>query len=89
MYEIATPLYIACQENKLNIVKLLVAAGADIHFRRHYSFTCLYIAAIRGRSSIVEFLLTRDARIDECDEEGGALCDGFTHHRFISKREIY
>jgi ankyrin repeat protein len=60
----STPLYIACQENKLSVVKYLLSKTANIEATFKSGFTSMYIAAQKGHLEIVKCLLENGARVN-------------------------
>jgi ankyrin repeat protein len=53
-----TPLYYAAQKNRLDVLKLLIAAGADLNMGRvDDGYTPLHIAAQYGHAGVVSVLL--------------------------------
>lgn len=53
----ATPLFLACEDDKPNIVPLLTSSGAELSTGNRSGETPLYIAALKGHSDIVKSLL--------------------------------
>lgn len=60
----STPLYVACQENHLPTVELLVKRGANLEFSFREGFTPLYVACQRGNLNIVKFLIQSGVNIN-------------------------
>ena len=59
-----TPLYIACETNQLEIVKLLLDKGADVNFRpRLKTKTPLFLACENENLEMVNLLLEKDADV--------------------------
>ncbi|KAG9288297.1 hypothetical protein G9A89_021328 [Geosiphon pyriformis] len=65
-----TNLHIACQKNKLDLVKDLVLRGADINAKDNGDWTPLHEAAYAGHIEIVEFLLENGAFVNAVDYQG-------------------
>jgi ankyrin repeat protein len=71
-----TPLWFAAQSpakpasNRIDVMKLLLDAGADINRRCENGSTALHFAAWRGPVEVVEFLLSRGARNWIADDRG-------------------
>lgn len=65
-----TPLHIAVDAGRVDIVKLLLSRGADPQRRKKNGATPFIIAGIRGDVSLLEILLSHSADINECDENG-------------------
>lgn len=59
-----TPLDDAIQQNKLDIVEILLEHGAEVHTKDHYSLTHLHNAAWLGYVEIVKILLNYGAKIN-------------------------
>lgn len=53
----ATPFFIACQNNHLEVVKVLLSHGANPFLRRHDGFSPFYAAVAMGCTEIVAYLL--------------------------------
>lgn len=69
----ASPLYMACQEEHEEIVKLLLAYKADTYLcNKNSKYSPLYIACEIGNKKIVELLLNNGANANLCIEDG--LC---------------
>lgn len=67
----STPLRAACFEGRLDIVKLLMHHGADLHLANEFNNTCLMIASFKGHLDVVRFLLNEGAD----PNVAGKLCD--------------
>lgn len=63
-------LEIAAQQGYLDIVQLLVAAGADINVRSFRGHTPLRIAARNGRVDVVNYCLSKGAEVNTQGEDG-------------------
>ena len=63
-------LMVACIYNKIETVKLLLEANADIDFANEYGCTALMVACGNGYTEIVKLLLTANADIDIVDKNG-------------------
>lgn len=68
-----TPLMRASFRGEVEVVRVLLSAGADVHTRgtgySHHS-TALHEAAARGEPAIVELLVDAGASVNECDGHG-------------------
>ena len=62
-----TPLHHAALWNKLDIVKLLIANGADVNAKDNTGYTPLHWAAMHGHLDIVKFL------VEYCTKKGITL----------------
>jgi len=65
-----TPLYIACQNGHLEIVRLLLEASAAINRAPQHGATPLYMACGKGHLDIVRLLLEASASINQAQENG-------------------
>jgi len=65
-----TPLHLAMNMGYIDIVKLLLAKGADVNARDSYSSTPLHYAAKSGRKDIAELLLAKGAEVNAKDRDG-------------------
>lgn len=64
----ATPLFLAARRGHLEIVKLLVEAGADLNYRGGpLKETPIMIAAREGHEEIVEYLGTHEVNLSTAD----------------------
>jgi ankyrin repeat protein len=61
----ATALYQACFIGSLDIVKVLVDAGSDVNLKSSHGYACLFVAVQLKHKAVVEYLLSKGARIDE------------------------
>jgi ankyrin repeat protein len=52
-----TPLFLAAEDNRLDVLKLLIAAGADVNMARADGYTPLHMAAQNGHAGVVSALL--------------------------------
>lgn len=67
---IRSVLTIAVTNENLEIVKLLVANKADIHWRDFFGITAVIYAAGLGNMDIVKFLIANGASIHDVDKSG-------------------
>jgi ankyrin repeat protein len=58
-------LHIAARENNLEVVQALVAGGADIDRLNPSKETPIMLASLAGATKIVDFLLSKDAQINQ------------------------
>ena len=56
---VVTPLYIACKNGNINVVKYLVENGADINKKNKDKWTPLFIACYKEHIPIVKYLVER------------------------------
>lgn len=73
-----TPLWLAAQEGYFEIVVLLIAAGANIHFQGLAGQSVLFIAAYAGHALIVSELIFRGASIELANNNGSTPLIGAT-----------
>jgi ankyrin repeat protein len=60
-----TPLFIAAQKNRLDVLKMLIAAEADVNIARDVSgCTPLFIAAQKGHAGVVDLLIAAGANVN-------------------------
>jgi len=65
-----TPLFISCEEEKLNLIIYLVEQGADISKENYYHETPLFIFCWRRNLNIVKYLVKSGADINKENENG-------------------
>ena len=65
-----TPLHLAVQNHKLEMVKLLLENGAKINAQNNYKVTPLHISAWQGDAEMTKLLLNYGARKDLVNEQG-------------------
>jgi len=70
-----TPLQLATMSGSVEIVRLLLEAGAEINRQNYYGETALMWAAASGPPEIIELLLRQGARLDLSDNEGSDVHD--------------
>ncbi len=58
-----SPLCIACSQGNFDVVKHLAESGLDVNQKDHGNFTPIMRAAENGHKNIVEFLISRGAKI--------------------------
>lgn len=59
-YDLRTPLHLACAEGRLSVVKLLIAAGADVSAEDRWHTSALEEAEKNGHTPVVEYLTGND-----------------------------
>ena len=65
-----TPLHIAAFNNRVDVVKILIANKADVNAQANNGATPLHLAAAKGNKDIIELLLANKANIDAVDHDG-------------------
>jgi len=85
-----TPLYTACIGQKLEVVKLLLAAGADVNLRSGLDEgTVLHQASARGAEEIVKILLAvPDIDVTQSDKLGWTALHWASHRGHRSTVQI-
>jgi|EP01043_Picozoa_sp_COSAG02_P003224 ankyrin repeat protein len=71
-----TAFFLACQEGKAEIAKILLKAGADPEKRDHDNATPFIIAAHEGQMNVVRWL-AEDVRVNTHAVEDSSGCNGF------------
>ena len=66
---VLTPLFVACRSGHEEVVKLLLARGADINQANDVGSTPLYVACYNGHGEVVELLLARGADINQATRD--------------------
>jgi ankyrin repeat protein len=67
------PLHLAARRGIVEIVTLLLDAGADVNARADFYGNALQAAAYRGHMAVVRLLLSRDADINAPGPWGSAV----------------
>lgn len=70
-----SPLHIAVQAQKLDVMKYLVSKGADVNLADEDECSPLYYAVMNENSNLVEYLLQMGADPDGEDPDGKKLMD--------------
>lgn len=70
-----SPLHIAVQAQKLDVMKYLVGKGADVNLADEDECSPLYYAVLNENKNLVEYLLQMGADPDGEDAEGNKLMD--------------
>ena len=68
-----TPLYVASENNHLNIVEYLVDNGADMNKIRVSHQTPLYVAIERGHFDVMKYLVDKGADLNKATTDGNHL----------------
>jgi len=66
-----TALYQACFDGSLDIVTVLVDAGADVNLKSSHGYAPLFVAVQEKHKPIVEYFLSKGAHIDEKNGPNG------------------
>ncbi|CAB4029160.1 ankyrin repeat domain-containing 29, partial, partial [Paramuricea clavata] len=66
----ATPLFVASQNGRTEVVLCLLNCGASINKCRKDKTSPLWIACQMGHSNVVKLLLYAGASVDQCREDG-------------------
>lgn len=82
-----TAAHLAASHGKMDILRALITAGADISLRQKDGFTPLHWAAIRGHRDITELLLENGSDPSWADNDGhtASWLAAFTNHSDILK----
>ena len=81
-----TPLWLAAQDGKVEILKLLADRGADLNIpRTDTGMTPLHIAMSQGQQTVVQELIDRGADINTIDLDGR---NAFHHWKMVEKDEV-
>jgi len=70
-----TPLHAAVANHQTNLVRMLLAAGADVDAKTGESWTALHIAAFIGDRVIAEILLAHDPDLSAKNDKGQTAFD--------------
>lgn len=62
-----TPLFVAAEEDRIEVFKYLLAQGADISLTERHGYNVLSRAGFKGRSDIIAILLEKGAVCQEVD----------------------
>jgi len=68
-------IHIACQQNHLNIVKLLIDRGIRVNWKNNKGNTSLHIACIFGRLKVAKYLIDNGANIHVKNNKGKTPLD--------------
>jgi len=70
-----TPLQLATMSGSVEVVRLLLEAGAEVNSQNYYGESALMWAAASGPPEIIELLLQQGARLDLRDNQGSNVYD--------------
>ncbi|CAC5401594.1 unnamed protein product [Mytilus coruscus] len=87
-YHGISPLYIACQNNYIDVVKLLLDKKADINNDNYHGISPLYIACQNNYIDVVKLLLDRKADINKCRDSGASPLYIACHNNHIEVVKI-
>lgn len=65
-----TPLHIGASESRIEVVRALLRAGANVNTRERDDWTPLHYAALRGHTEIVKTLIAADAGVGVKEKDG-------------------
>ncbi len=74
-YEHRTPLHEAVDYGRLSLVKVLIAAGADLEALDYMGRTPLLVASDQGYLEIVKALIAAGADVNSVDDSGNTALD--------------
>ncbi|CAF1620451.1 unnamed protein product [Adineta ricciae] len=86
----ATALHVACAKGYLDVIDVLLRAGANINSVDNDGWTPLHAAAHWDKQDIIKFLLERNADIEAKNYAGQTpldVCDGVTHELLKELKE--
>ena len=64
-----TPLFWACQSNKLDVVKYLVSRGACVNIKTQENWNILHMAAVCADNDMIEYLLEHEVSLNDVDNQ--------------------
>ena len=64
-----TPLFWACQSNKLDVVKYLVSRGACVNIKTQENWNVLHMAAMCADNDMIEYLLAHKVSLNDVDNQ--------------------
>lgn len=87
----ATPLIVAAEAGRLEVVEFLIESGANLNARNDHDYSALHWAAFHGHQGIVDLLLKNEADANIKDSTGStplilAISKG---HRLIAADLIF
>ena len=69
------PLFIACQENHVEVVRLLLAAQAQVNQIKDKGWSACHLAAELGHPQVLEMLLEAGADVELKSDDGRTALD--------------
>ncbi len=66
--DLETPIYKATYKNHMEVVQVLLVAGAEVNIKNKYTQTPIYCAALYGNGEIVMYLLEAGANVNMKDK---------------------
>ena len=63
-----TPIYYACREGRLDVVKLLIDSGSNINLDDNYGQTCLFYAVKHNHFDVVQYLVEKGINVNKIDK---------------------
>jgi ankyrin repeat protein len=76
-----TPLFVAIQAKQLDVIKLLIAKGADVNINIKKGFTPLHLAASLGNDNVIKILIEKGATVSAKDATGLTPLDYATKNK--------
>ena len=64
-----TPLFWACQSNRLDVVKYLVSRGACVNIKTQGNWNLLHMAAVCADNDMIEYLLAHKVSLNDVDNQ--------------------
>ena len=64
-----TPLMIAAEEGKTNVLGVLIENKADVHLKKQDGYTALHTAAWNDRAEAAQVLLAHSSKVDDVDSQ--------------------
>ena len=85
-FQRSTALMEASYNNQIEMVKILIAAKAQVNLQDELGFSALMLASYRNRPEIVQILINARALIDQTENNGTTalmMASGFTHTEVV------
>lgn len=87
-YLSGTPLMNASRRGHVAMVKLLLAAGADVNYSMYEYLTPIMCAAAHGHTEVMKLLMAAGARVSDLSEEGDTALKLAAHYGRVSAVEM-